>query len=80
MKTFFKKVHYQIRMIRYLCGGEQVNKYRVLEQVNVLFALFGLPLKDKMLEKHLHNLNVVMKNQKMYERDMKRMGFGNGRN
>lgn len=72
MLLWLKKVRHQWRWIKYLKTGSHVNKYRVAEQWQVMRALFGIPLKDEMLQKHLRNLDAVMHNDKLYQVDIQR--------
>lgn len=75
MFNWLRKIDYQLKMIRYLKAAQKPNRYRIGEQKRVLLALFGVPLKDKSLEKHLKNLDFTMKDRRLYDADMKRMGY-----
>lgn len=70
---WFLKIYYQLNMIIYLKGDKYPNKGRIAEQVEILKALFGIPLKDKFLQKHLNRINIVVNDKKRFKRDLNRM-------
>lgn len=69
LKLFYRKIYYQLWLLKYLKSTDRPNKWRIKEQQDVLKSVFGFKVQD--VDKYIKNLDITVKNDKLYLPEIK---------